>query len=195
MPEPQYLQLAHKAPTQGKRLFGFADRIATLLRDQQVRSNEALTACADDLLGAVYTLVFALHHNFDDRPNRLAPKDINAVLVRAQDMSVGKIRNDGKWTAGFYFSNALFRIAGVYHRLLKVFTGRDDLTVAVLADIAKNRCRNRDKTWNDSNLVEVHREVNHLKHTKRGIIRGRKVTFREAEDAIGELLDFIDWLK
>jgi hypothetical protein len=195
MSEPQYLQLAHKAPAQGKRLFGFANRIAALLQDQRVLSNEALTACVDDLLGAVYTLIFALHHDFDDRPNRLALKDIKAVLVRAQDMSVGKIRNDGKWTAGFYFSNALFRIAGVYHRLLKVFTGRDDLKVAILAGIAKELCRNRNKTWNDGNLVKVHREVNHLKHTETGIIRGGKVHFREAEDAIAELLDLIDWLK
>jgi hypothetical protein len=195
MPEPEFLQLAHLAPTQGKTLFDFAGRIAALLQDQKVLSNEALTACVDDLLGSVYTLIFALHHDFDDRPNRLAPKDINAVLVRAQHISQGKVRNDGKWTAGFYFSNALFRIAAVYHRVLKVFTGRDDLTVGNLSPIAKTLCGNRNKTWADANLVLVHKEVNHLKHAEDGIIGGRKVSFREAESAVGEILDLIDCLK
>jgi len=33
-------------------------------------------------------------------------------------------RTDGLWIAGFYFNNALFRAAAVYHhRLLKVITG------------------------------------------------------------------------
>src|ERR1700719_453304 len=130
MPELQYLQLANKAPTHGKGLTAFAKRIADLLQHKQVLSNDALTACVDDLLGAVYALTFALHHDFDDRPNRLAPTDAEAVFIRAENMSARKIRNEGKWTAGFYFSSALLRIAGVYHRLLKVFTGRDDLQVA-----------------------------------------------------------------
>jgi hypothetical protein len=195
MPAQQFLQLAHKAPAQGQMLFDYAGRIAALLQHQQVLSNEALTACVDDLLGAVYTLIFALHHDFDDRPNRLAPKDIQAVLIRAQDMSRGKMRDNGKWTAGFYFSNALFRIAGVYHRLLKVFTMRGDVKVAVLFPIAKALCGKRNKTWTDANLALVHKEVNHLKHTENGVIRGRTVTFQEAESAIGELLDLIECLK
>ena len=195
MPEPEFLQLAHNAPAQGLTLFSFAGRIAALLQDPKVLSNDALRACVDDLLGAVYTLIFALHHDFADRPNQLAPKDIKAVLVRAQDMSRGKIRNTGKWTAGFYFSNALFRIAAVYHRTLKTFTGQNDVQVARLSPVAKALCTKRKKAWTDANLALVHKEVNHLKHTKRGIIRGRKVRFREAESAVGELLDLIECLK
>jgi hypothetical protein len=195
MSEPKFLELAHEAPARGKKLFDFAGRIAALLGDQKVLSNEALIACVDDLLGAVYTLIFALHRDFDDRPNRLAPRDIKAVFVRAQDMSRGKVRNDGKWTAGFYFSNALFRIAAVYHRVLKVFTGRGDVKVAVLTPIAKELCKHRNKEWNNENLVVVNKEVNHLKHTENGVIRGRTVSFREAESAIGELLDLIECLK
>ncbi len=41
-------------------------------------------------------------------------------------MAVLKLRTEGKWTAGFYFNNALFRTSGVYHRVLKVLTGNEE---------------------------------------------------------------------
>jgi hypothetical protein len=195
MDMPEYLRLSAESELRVKSLFLSAHRIADLLRDSSVVSNEALAACLDDLLGAVYTLIFAVHYGFDDRPQPLTVKDINAVLVRAQDMAIGRVRIEGKWTAGFFFSNALFRIASVYHRSLKTVTGKNGWA-GPLAKIAKRKYKAvRGRGWKDKTLERIHEEVNGLKHDPKGILRGRKTEFQHAEKAVDELLDLLEALK
>src|SRR5438105_15849437 len=64
-------------------------------------------------LGAVYSLIYAAHHDYTDRSIPLAPADIQSVSKRAADMSELRVRTDGQWTAGYYLNSALFRIAAV----------------------------------------------------------------------------------
>jgi hypothetical protein len=46
--------------------------------------------------------------------------------------------------------------------------------------------------WTSTKLDKVHEQVNDLKHMPRGIHDQRTVSYRDAVDAIGELLDLIE---
>src|SRR6266436_3805112 len=100
----------------------FGGKLATLLNNPKVESDPNAVGVLDDLLGAVYSLILARHHHFDDRTNR--PIEIDVVQKRALQIQNGDVRIDGKWIAGWHFNSALFRIAAVYHRLLKVCAGQ-----------------------------------------------------------------------
>lgn len=116
-------------------------------------------------------------------------------------MAVRKVRNEGKWTAGFYFNNALFRTAGVYHRVLKIITGNEQQTkkrlyVDQLRPIAEIRYKQaRNSFWRSNHVQRVYSEVNDLKHTPSGIIQGRDVPFEDATEAVKELLTLIEGVK
>jgi len=154
-----------------------------------------MQASLDDLLGAVYSLIYARSHAYDDRQQALDPKDIQAVRIRAMDVSTGKVRTEGKWTAGFYFNNALFRISAIYHRALKIVTGKENEKqyVDTLRPIAESLFQNWEHhRWTSTNLVTLHKEVNDLKHTADGIYKGRDVEFSEVVRALDELLTLIE---
>jgi hypothetical protein len=179
------------------QLTTLAGRIARLLYSEPPLK-PSFQACLDDLLGAVYSLMYAKHYKFNNRPQPLSQKDIGNVLIRARKMSASKLRRDGKWTAGFYFNNALFRIAAVYHRSLKIVTGneeKENIYVRQLEPIAKRFCEDRQYSWVNQSVAKVHDEVNNLKHSSRGIISGRNVEFKEAIMAVNEILSLIDALK
>jgi hypothetical protein len=108
------------------KLAALAGHIAQLLSPKPPIKT-SLQACLDDLLGAVYSLMYAKHYKFVGRPQALGQKDIGNVLIRARKMAVSKLRTEGKWTAGFYFNNALFRTSAVYHRALKILTGNEQV--------------------------------------------------------------------
>jgi hypothetical protein len=101
----------------------YAERIATLLKSPVVAKNSDLEACLDDLLGALYALVFAKQAGFVHRVDR--PIEISAVITHAEQVSKGEVRVDGKWIAGFQFNSALYRISATYHRTLKLVIGKD----------------------------------------------------------------------
>ena len=101
----------------------YAERIATLLKSPVVAKNSDLEACLDDLLGALYALVFAKQAGFVHRVDR--PIEISAVITHAEQVSKGEVRVDGKWIAGFHFNSALYRISATYHRTLKLVIGKD----------------------------------------------------------------------
>ncbi len=105
-------------------LAGYARRIGALLTETAVLTNTDLAGSLDDFLGAVYALIQAKQHGFTDRT---APIDITAVERRARMIAAGKVRLDGKWIAGGYFNNALFRTAAIYHRILKIVVGGKSL--------------------------------------------------------------------
>jgi len=127
----------------------------------------------------------------------LAQRDIEAVLVRAKDMAQCRVRTHGKWTAGFYVSNAIFRIDAVCHRALKIATSESKATMKVLILRAKElyKTRTQGQLWERSALGQVNCEVNRLKHTEGGIIRHRDVGLSEAIQATEELLAFIEAAK
>ena len=181
-----------------QRLPLLAKRIGQLLSSNP-QPKRSLQACLDDLLGAVYSLMYAKHYEFDDRPQPLTPENMDSVVVRAKDMAASKLRTEGKWTAGFYFNNALFRTSGVYHRTLKILSGneltRKDMGVGVLRPIVEKLYKARKGLpWEYRNVKQVHNEVVELKH-KKGVIEGRNVPFATAADAVEELLNLIEVLK
>jgi hypothetical protein len=178
------------------KLTALAGRIAQLLGSKPPIKT-SLQACLDDLLGAVYSLIYAKHYKFVGRPQALGQKDIRNVLIRARKMASSKLRTEGKWTAGFYFNNALFRTAAVYHRALKILTENEQSKkwVGDLEPDAMNRCKGRNVRWTNKNVSKVHDEVNDLKHTSSGIIDGRDVEFETAIAAVGEILELIEALK
>lgn len=196
----QYLPLSVAKLAASKELIEFAGRIGALLDSQKVQSSASMRASLDDLLGAVYSLIYARHHDYDDRQQSLGPQDIRAVRVRASDMSLGRVRTEGKWTAGYYFNNSLFRVAAIYHRALKIVTGKkegDKVYLDTLRPIAESLFQNwENRGWISTNLAKLHKEVNELKHTPGGIYQGRDVQFSEAISAVDELLTLIEaWAK
>jgi hypothetical protein len=115
-------------PTEA-RLASCARRIGQLLAAPAVAANADVESSLDDFLGAVYALIQAKKKNFQDRPGRRVK--INPVAQRAARIAAGHVKTDGLWIAGFYFNNALFRTAAVYHRILKVATGTDGYVPAL----------------------------------------------------------------
>jgi hypothetical protein len=194
-----YLKIRKRSRTDPEflKLAGLAGRIAQLLSSGK-QPKQSLQACLDDLLGAVYSLMYAKHHKFSSRPQALGQNEFLNVLVRARKMASSKLRTDGKWTAGFYFNNALFRTAAVYHRAIKIVTGNEDSREYVdkLEPEAKKRYEDvRHASWTNGNVRKVHWEVNGLKHDSSGISGGRGVEFEMAVEAIDEILNLIEALK
>jgi hypothetical protein len=172
-------------PTEA-RLAGCARRISQPLKSPAVTANAEAQSSLDDFLGAVYALIRATQEGFRDRPGR--PIAIKPVAQRAARIAAGHLKRDGLWIAGFYFNNALFRTAAVYHRILKVVTGRPTGYVPALQPVALARYPG----WNSANLNTVHGQVNELKHEPQGIYHGRTVTYAEALKAACDLLDLIE---
>jgi hypothetical protein len=194
----QYLPLSGAKAAACRELFEYAGRICVLLKSPKVQTSASMQASLDDLLGAVYSLIYARSRDYDDRQQTLGPQDIQAVRVRASDMSIRRVRTEGKWTAGFYFNNSLFRVSAIYHRALKIVTGKEKETYAdTLRPIAESLFQNwENRGWTSTNLAKLHREVNELKHTPDGIYQGRDIQFSEATSAVDELLTLIEaWAK
>ncbi len=168
-------------------------RIEYLLNSAVARADEAVQACLDDLLGAVYSLFFAVRLEFDSRPGPLKADNIKSVLDRARNMADRNVRTDGKWAAGFYFNNALFRIDAVYHRVLETVTGKSNVGLEKILACACERYRKwREYDWDNEKLGVINNEVIRLKHRESALFAGRKVILDEAVEAIRELLTLLD---
>jgi hypothetical protein len=190
----EFLTVANPQESKFLRLGGFSRKVSMLLQ-ARANSQTGLLACLDDLLGAVYNLFYALHHDYADRPQPLSAHDIGNVLVRARDMGNGRIRTEGKWTAGVYFNNALFRLAGLYHRTLKIASGKPNIRKypdELLPKVQQSYQALNGTAWNRKNIAAIYREVNGLKHKSKGVALGRKVTFPQAVEAVHELLSLIE---
>jgi hypothetical protein len=101
------------------------------------------------------------------------------------------VRTDGKWTAGYYFNGALFRLASVYHRALQIVVGTQGERFGIL--LRKTQVwfkASKGSEWSSLALKKVSDEVNGLKHTPEGIFTGRNVAFEDAVQATEELLAF-----
>jgi hypothetical protein len=168
-------------------------RVGELLICAMCRDDQPVQACLDDLLGAVYSLFYAVHFGFDSRPMPLEPDNMQSVLDRANDMANCEVRTAGKWAAGFYLNNALFRIDAVYHRAIETVTGKSDEKFPKLLACAEERFKKwRGSDWQSSKLREINCEVIRLKHRKSGLIAGRKVDLEGALEAVCELLVLLE---
>ena len=166
-------------------LFGYAGRIGRMLTALADGANPDLAGSLDDLLGAVYALIQAKHYKFEDRTGR--PIDIKFVAKRAAKIAKGSVRTNGKWIAGFYFNDALFRTAAVYHRILKIVVGKDGNVPTLQSEAI-----GRHGQWMSIKLHKVYSQVNEMKHESQGVYAGRLVTYQEALTATGDLLDLIE---
>jgi hypothetical protein len=113
-------------------------------------------------------------------------------------MATLKLRTEGKWTAGFYFTNALFRTSGVYHRVLKILSGKEgqrNILGDVRSTVQNLYQQRRGSLWEHGHVNQVHKEVVELKHISDGIREGRTVPFATATEAVEELLNLIETLK
>jgi hypothetical protein len=166
-----------------RTLADYARGIRDLLSKPAAGSSPELAGSIDDLLGAVYALIQAKRHHFKDRDR---PINIKPVAQRAGRIASGHVRTDGQWIAGFYFNNALFRTASVYHRLLKIVTGKNAYVPVLLPKV-----KALYPSWANDKLDLVHGQVNHLKHTPRGVHDERTVKYDDAVAAVGELIALI----
>jgi hypothetical protein len=176
-----------------KSLATFGGKLATLLENSKIQSDPNAVGVLDDLLGAVYSLILARHHHFEDRTDR--PIEIPVVQARALQIQKGDVRIDGKWIAGWHFNSALFRIAAVYHRLLKVSVGQPETREYVwdLRPRVEALYKHWRRTeWSSDHVGAIHEEVNVLKHTTQGVHSGRTATFDDALAGIGELIDLAE---
>ncbi|MGD0789630.1 MAG: hypothetical protein ABR898_16775 [Terracidiphilus sp.] len=163
----------------------YAGRIGNLLTAPAVRTNPDLAGSLDDFLGATYALIQAKQHDFSDRVAR--PIEVDAVKKRASQIAAGSVRTDGKWIAGFYFNDALFRTAAVYHRVLKIVVGGNDPVPALL-----QKAKNLFPHWKSDKLDIVHSQVNGLKHEPRGVHNSRTARYDDVIAAVDELLALIE---
>jgi len=174
-------------PTEA-RLACCARRISRLLAALAVTANVDVESSLDDFLGAVYALIRAKQENFQDRPCRRIK--VKPVAQRAARIAVGHVKTGGLWIAGFYFNNALFRTAAVYHRILKVATGTNGPVPLLQLDAL-----GRYAGWNSIRLYKIHNQVNELKHEPQGVYHGRFVSYDDALTAACDLLDLIEaWM-
>jgi len=160
-------------------------RIAALLRLPVVQGEVRIVGCLDDLLGAVYCLVFATITKFGDRHG---PIERDKVLIRAEAVSRGSVRTDGKWMAGFHLNSAMYRLSATYDRILKTVTD-------VSGDLAAMRnAAEKQFNWKSKNIRGIHGQVTALKHDRRGAHDGRRrdAGLENAYGAVGELLSLTE---
>src|ERR1035441_3517129 len=74
-----------------------AGRISKLLAAPPVKANSDVESSLDDFLGAVYALILAKHHQFQDRAGR--PIDIKPVAQRATRIAAGSVRRSEEHTS------------------------------------------------------------------------------------------------
>jgi hypothetical protein len=171
----------------------FGGKLAALLDNSKIQSDPNAVGVLDDLLGAIYSLILARHHHFDDRTDK--PIEIPVVKTRASQIQRGDVRVDGKWIAGWHFNSALFRISAVYHRLLKISTGQPATTDHVgklRPQVEALYKRWRSAQWSNDRVRAIHEEVNELKHTSQGVHSARTATFEDALAGVGELVDLVE---
>ena len=194
---PQILFTVDTTKDPFDKLTRYAERITTLLRDPWVKTNPDVLGSLDELLGSVYSLIIAKYLDYQDRIGK--PKDYGPILTRAQQVSKGHIRVDGKWMAGYYMNSSTYRTASVYHRLLKIINNvplKDRKVVPELLPPTHQLYKQwTGKAWDNKQLTEVHNECNDLKHTKEGLQSSRGLWCKNAVLAIDELLTLTEaWL-
>jgi hypothetical protein len=174
--EPRYLRLANTAQRTAKLL----DRATT----------PALVDVLDDFLGVIYSLIFATSRGFKDRTT--GPIEVDKVKTRAGQLAEGHVRLTGAWMAGYYFNSALFRESAVYHRTLETLNCRNS-DIKKLLPLTKTKfAQKTGANWQNTNIDQVRKQVNKLKHKEAGTYHARDVTYEHAVAAAEELLNLLE---
>ncbi len=164
----------------------------------EAAQGDELRDSLDYLLGALHALFRAHQLEFVDRSGPLNATYWTGPLTRVRYMEAGEIRTDGKWLAGFYFNDALARIAAALDRMVTLIERR--------THGAKQSGKLRERlqalrwgTWctpdfilpggQPSKAYRVYAEGNFLKHDPSGCAPGRSVSFADAIAGLGEVLD------
>jgi hypothetical protein len=169
--------------------------MASLLETPLASSNTELFSTLDDFLGAAYSLTFAQRGGFKERRDQTP--ELEPPRTRARQLEQGHVRIDGVWMAGFHFNSALYRIAAVYHRVLKLAASDNALQKRKrpMVDDLLPDVEPRFPNWKHDHLTAVHNEVNLLKHERCGIYSTRRVLFDDAVAAAEELLNLLEaWI-
>ncbi|MCC7178926.1 MAG: hypothetical protein IT177_11105 [Acidobacteria bacterium] len=189
----QYLLIDVGRPANGK-LAKLAGRIRTRLpRHPGTKQNQDLAATLDLFLGGVHALFLASEGGFKER--RRQPIELKVVHKRAEDLSSGKLRQDGLWSAGFHFNSGITRLSAVYHRILKIVAPPltdDDAIGVLLPRVSRMYCDLTGSPWRHSAMGAIHAEVNRLKHSEGGLGKERKVGLPLAVQAADELLTLLE---
>lgn len=149
-----------------------------------IERHDDLSDPLDLLAGAFFYL--RMTSGFRERKGALGATYKANLIRRVKSMSAGDEPVGQAWQAGAHFNSALMRIAGAFHRVLKILSSnpgtgkhvRDLLKLFPGAQHAK--------------LSLVHGEVNKLKHDWDGLAEGRDVTAADALAAVHELLVIIE---
>jgi hypothetical protein len=173
-------------------LLVFGGRINALLINPNIEKNKNAVTLLDDLLEAVYSLIFSEHNQFEDRTDKQIEED--KVNKRASQIEKGVIRIDGKWIAGWHFNSALHRISSVYHRILKIIVDdKDNKSVSDLFHLVDKKHNEwTGKDWLSKNTRRIYAQVNKFKHNSEGIFLKRTATRQDAKYSINELLNLIE---
>jgi hypothetical protein len=167
-----------------------ASRLAALVAQKGAPKKKDFFSILDFLLGATYELIRSDLYGFEHKANREPEAD--KVIERANELSGGEWRRDGKWMAGLHFNSALVRLSAVHHRSLKLVVGHDDELYDLRRDAAAFYVKEKKKKWQYSDIAIVHREVNNLKHRKLGTWTGRTVPVETAMRALSQSLDLLE---
>jgi hypothetical protein len=191
MTEPHlFLELDLSDPT-NRDLAGLGRRLDTLLNKPRVLTDDDIAGTLDEFLGALHALILARIQGFVERMPG-TPIEIPVLRIRSAQIASGRLRLDGKWMAGFHFNSALLRLAAVYHRGLKILTGRVGYVSPLFKNLDPIYRGWTGHPWSNTNIHRLHGEVNDLKHTPQGLYGGRNVTYAQAVAAAGELLQLFE---
>jgi hypothetical protein len=142
-------------------------------------------------LGALHGLVRAAELGFRDRTQAPSPAYARTLGRMLRRLGHGKAALQGQWLAGFYFNDAMFRLAALYERGLKAVVGskgRED--IPCLRQIAEAKGLMNSAEF--SALDAVRRDVNALKHRDGLVLTGRTVPFDTAVAAAIEGRGLLD---
>jgi hypothetical protein len=165
-----------------RTLVDFGARIVKLLEAAHAASSDDLIGALDDLLGAVYALIFAREEGFK---GKAGASEFSVALDRAKDVVNGQIFADGNWMAGFHFNSAMFRISAVFDRLPKA--------VACCHLTATKTYQHKTRQpWKKKDAHAIREQVNVLKHSAGGLYKGRRANLKIALSAVEELIELAE---
>ncbi len=173
-----------------KALGHTAARITPLLTLAHTRTDKDMIAVMDDLLGAVYALIDAHKLGFKGKGSE---SDYAAIDRRSTQVSIGEVKRDGNWMAGFHFNSGMFRISAVYARLVIRFGGKPREQDA-RAEADRKFLAKTNGAWVHKEADDIRVEVNTLKHEVGGVFGGRAADMSTALPALDQLLTLAEAL-
>jgi hypothetical protein len=111
------------------------------------------------LTGIAYSIIKSEEYGYS---HEIRPSHSKKVSEAAIDICSGKTPEDRKWIAGYYFNDAIYRIAAVYDVSLRILTDGKERNNEVLAKAAVKTGVLKDRDIDK--LKPIYKDVNKLKH-------------------------------